>query len=387
MRKLAVLLALGASMGLMAQEGQKWGVVHGVFDSFDGTSDMDVRVGGGLGAGMWFDNYVGADVRGIYMPTKSQGKSAGSHESKEIHGLFSLMFNLRPGAENIYPYIAVGLGATRTGRGNVADVPSYTGKLETALNWHGGVGVMGRVTENIMVQGDVKIMRVDLPNPVDRNELLVSVGVGYTWGGRKATPVTVSTPAPTPVPEPVVAPAPAPAPVPEPVVVAPAPAPAPVVVAPAPAPEPIKIVLDEATLHFKNGKSDLSPKAVEAIQRVANSLKSYKGDYTLKVSGHTSSVGSVAMNKALSKRRADAVAKILVDSGVPAAAVSTEGCGPEEPIADNTTKAGQAKNRRVEIDVNLKGAKAEVREHVVGLEEATAAPAKPAPKAKAKAKK
>jgi len=176
-----------------------------------------------------------------------------------------------------------------------------------------------------------------------------------------------------------------PAPAPEPVVVpAPAPVPEPVVVKPAPAPEPIKIVLDEAVLHFKNGKSQLSPEAVEAIKHVATSIKAYSGDYTLVVSGHTSSVGSLAMNKALSKRRADAVAKILVDSGVKASAVTTEGYGPEKPLADNATAAGQNKNRRVEIDVNLQGAKAEIRKHEVDLEEGAAA--KPAPKAKAKAK-
>lgn len=373
MRKLAVLLTLGASLGLMAQEGQKWGVAHVVGDRFDNTSDLKNRIGGGLGAGMWTDNLIGLDLRGIYMPQKSE---AGT-KSKEIHALVSVMFNLRPGADNWYPYIAVGPGITRAGRG--VDSSSYTGKLETVFNYHGGVGLMGRITENLLVQGDVKLMRVDLPNPVDRNELLASLGVGYTWGGRKATPVTVS--APTPAPEPVVVPAPAPEPVVVPAPV-PEPVPEPVVVKPAPAPEPIKIVLDEATLHFKNGKSDLSPKAVEAIQRVATSIKSYSGDYTIVVGGHTSSVGSLAMNKALSKRRADAVAKVLVDSGVKASAVSTEGYGPDKPIADNATVVGQNKNRRVEIDVNLLGAKAEVREHVVGLEEAPAA----APKAKVKAK-
>jgi hypothetical protein len=71
--------------------------------------------------------------------------------------------------------------------------------------------------------------------------------------------------------------------------------------------------------------------------------------------------GSVAYNKALSKRRADAVAKVLVDSGVPASAIQTEGIGPDKPIADNKTAAGQAKNRRVGIDVDLKGIKAEKR--------------------------
>jgi OOP family OmpA-OmpF porin len=128
--------------------------------------------------------------------------------------------------------------------------------------------------------------------------------------------------------------------------------------APPPRPEPAplaKIVLDEAVLHFANGKDDLPPEGSEAIRKVAASLKRYKGEYHLVVTGYTSSVGSAAFNKALSKRRADAVARVLVDAGLSEAAIKTEGLGPEQPLADNKTKAGQARNRRVEIDVKASG--------------------------------
>jgi hypothetical protein len=77
------------------------------------------------------------------------------------------------------------------------------------------------------------------------------------------------------------------------------------------------------------------------------------------------------------------VAKILVDSGIPASKVTTVGVGPDKPIADNATKDGQAKNRRVEIDVQVKDGKAEVRKTETGTVDAgTPAPA-PAPKKKA----
>ena len=66
-------------------------------------------------------------------------------------------------------------------------------------------------------------------------------------------------------------------------------------------------------------------------------------------------------DRSLGKRRADAVAKILVEEGLPAASVQTKGVGPDQPIADNKTKAGQAKNRRVEIDVKVQGQEVEVR--------------------------
>jgi outer membrane protein OmpA-like peptidoglycan-associated protein len=141
-------------------------------------------------------------------------------------------------------------------------------------------------------------------------------------------------------------------------------------------------VLDEAVLHFANNKAELGADATAAIQKVAEGLKAYPGAYSLEVSGHTSSLGGKALNKALAKRRADAVAKVLVDSGIPASKVTTVGVGPDKPIADNATKEGQAKNRRVEIDVKVSDGKAEVRKTETGIVDAgAAAPKKPAKKA------
>lgn len=186
---------------------------------------------------------------------------------------------------------------------------------------------------------------------------------------------------PEPKPEPKVepvAPPPPPPPAPEPPKEVAKPVP------PPPPPPPAKIVLDEAVLHFANGKAELGPDATAAIQKVAEGLKAYPGDYKLEVSGHTSSVGGKALNKALAKRRADAVAKVLVDSGIPAAKVTTVGVGPDKPIADNATKEGQAKNRRVEIDVQVKDGKAEVRKTETGVVDAGATAPAPAPKKPAK---
>lgn len=125
-------------------------------------------------------------------------------------------------------------------------------------------------------------------------------------------------------------------------------------------------------LHFANGKADLSPEGTEAVQKVAESLKGFKGDYTLVVSGHTSSQGGAAFNKALSLRRAQAVAKVLVDSGLPAGSVQAVGVGPDQPIADNKTVEGQAKNRRVEIDVKVKGTEVEKRTISTDVQESPA---------------
>ena len=67
--------------------------------------------------------------------------------------------------------------------------------------------------------------------------------------------------------------------------------------------------------------------------------------------GHTDSVGSDAYNQKLSVRRAEAVKAYLVNKGVDKARVYTEGKGESQPVADNKTKEGRAKNRRVEIEV------------------------------------
>jgi OOP family OmpA-OmpF porin len=67
--------------------------------------------------------------------------------------------------------------------------------------------------------------------------------------------------------------------------------------------------------------------------------------------GHTDSIGTVAYNQRLSVRRAEAVKAFLVSKGIERNRVYTEGKGKSQPVADNKTKEGRAKNRRVEIEV------------------------------------
>lgn len=67
--------------------------------------------------------------------------------------------------------------------------------------------------------------------------------------------------------------------------------------------------------------------------------------------GHTDSVGSEVYNQKLSVKRAEAVKAYLVSKGIEKNRVYTEGKGEKQPVADNKTKEGQAKNRRVEIEV------------------------------------
>jgi OOP family OmpA-OmpF porin len=67
--------------------------------------------------------------------------------------------------------------------------------------------------------------------------------------------------------------------------------------------------------------------------------------------GHTDSVGTDAYNQKLSVRRADAVKKYLVSKGIADNRIQIEGKGESQPVADNKTDDGRAKNRRVQIEV------------------------------------
>ncbi|MFN7957720.1 MAG: OmpA family protein [Holophagaceae bacterium] len=377
MKKALLLWLAGTALTLSAQQGTAWVAGHVGQTMFDKDKnfplhfDLKDQFHYGLGVGHWYTDRWGLDLRALRHDLEAD-KIPGAPSSEETHLLLSGLFNFRPGAANWYPYLAAGLGGTNVGKDY-----SPSGKDTTRFNYHAGLGLMGKPAENFLLDLSAKAVSVELPK--SRMEYLVTLGLGYTWGGhRKAAPAPAPAPAlrPEPKPEPV-APPPPPPPAPEPPKEVAKPVPP-----PPPPPPPAKIVLDEAVLHFANNKAELGPDATAAIQKVADGLKAYPGAYTLEVSGHTSSLGGKALNKALAKRRADAVAKVLVDSGIPASKLTTVGVGPDKPIADNATKEGQAKNRRVEIDVKVGDGKAEIRKTETGIVDAGAsAPKKPAKKA------
>ena len=84
------------------------------------------------------------------------------------------------------------------------------------------------------------------------------------------------------------------------------------------------------------------------IRSIAANLVSYPNS-RIQVLGHTDNTGTAAYNFDLSQRRAVAVADILIGAGVPSSRLSAVGIGEDRPIASNTTVAGRAQNRRVEI--------------------------------------
>ena len=107
-----------------------------------------------------------------------------------------------------------------------------------------------------------------------------------------------------------------------------------------------------APLLFSFDSDVVSAGARDTLTRVGRELRELGIDRAL-VRGHTDTVGGNDYNLALSKRRADAVAKVLVDAGYPLQQIDAKGLGSSVPIAENATAEGRSKNRRVVIIVQL----------------------------------
>lgn len=177
------------------------------------------------------------------------------------------------------------------------------------------------------------------------------------WRDASWTPATAAAscdgaPAPVAAPKPAPAPAPAPVAAPAPVVVAPPPAP--VAPPPPPPPAPPKVVSEKVSFAgdglFSTGAAELSPAFKKDLDGLAQQTKGMNLEVII-VTGHTDSQGAAATNQRLSLRRADAVKEYLVSKGIERNRIYTEGKGSKEPVADNKTKDGRAKNRRVEVEV------------------------------------
>jgi outer membrane protein OmpA-like peptidoglycan-associated protein len=99
---------------------------------------------------------------------------------------------------------------------------------------------------------------------------------------------------------------------------------------------------------FETGRSALRPDSYTILDMVATSLIN-NPDIDVEISGHTDNTGSAATNLRLSQARADAVRAYLATKGVVPGRMVAKGYGPEQPVAPNTTPAGRAQNRRVEL--------------------------------------
>lgn len=107
-------------------------------------------------------------------------------------------------------------------------------------------------------------------------------------------------------------------------------------------------------ISFASGKSDIQARLKPILDQFAQGVNQ-QGSMEVKIVGHTDSTGSDAINNPLSMRRAESARDYLVSRGVAASRISTAGRGSREPIADNATEAGRARNRRIDIYLAERG--------------------------------
>lgn len=226
----------------------------------------------------------------------------------------------------------VGMHYTKTNTefsGNRLLGSTNTHASERKLNAKLGLGLEYKFSEALALRGEVERYRLNdaVGNRGDAD--LYSVSLVYKLG-RPAS----ATPAYQPAPEvaPVVA------------------MPAPLIEAkPAPVPVAEKVSFASEAL-FDFDQSTLKPQGKAALDQLLGQLTGMDLEVIVTV-GHTDAVGSDAYNQKLSQRRAEAVKAYLVAQGVETSRVYTEGKGETQPVADNTSAAGRAKNRRVTVEV------------------------------------
>lgn len=117
----------------------------------------------------------------------------------------------------------------------------------------------------------------------------------------------------------------------------------------------VREVLKEALegVQFRSGSDVLLASSYTKLDKVVSVMKD-NSSFKLRISGYTDNTGNEQANLALSQKRAHAAEKYLVDRGVAAGRVTAEGYGIANPIADNNTQEGRAKNRRVQFEIVFK---------------------------------
>ena len=115
----------------------------------------------------------------------------------------------------------------------------------------------------------------------------------------------------------------------------------------------LRVILPE-NVTFNTGSATIAGSFMPALREIARSMIAHPNS-TVRIVGHTDTVGSAAYNMRLSEERALAVAGVLIRDGVIANRITSSGSGFYAPVASNATAAGRAQNRRVEILITPTG--------------------------------
>jgi len=214
--------------------------------------------------------------------------------------------------------------------GNRLNAVTGPNPSERKLNAKAGLGLEYKLSEALALRGEIERYRVNdaVGNRGDVD--LLSVSLVYKLGRPAHSAPVYTPPAAEPAPPPAAQPMPPPPPK-------------------APEPTSEKVSFAAETL-FDFDKSAVKPAGKAALDDLLLKLKGMNTEVVVTV-GHTDSVGSNEYNQKLSLRRAEAVKAYLVSKGVEASRIYTEGKGETQPLADNATAEGRAKNRRVTVEV------------------------------------
>ena len=100
-------------------------------------------------------------------------------------------------------------------------------------------------------------------------------------------------------------------------------------------------------VNFASGSAQIAPDAEPTLKKVASILREQSKN--IRIIGHTDASGDAGANRSLSEARAAAVKGFLEQNGVPPQLLSAYGMGQDQPVADNDTEEGRARNRRIEF--------------------------------------
>ncbi|MGB5305611.1 MAG: OmpA family protein [Gammaproteobacteria bacterium] len=127
---------------------------------------------------------------------------------------------------------------------------------------------------------------------------------------------------------------------------------------PPPAPPPAMPVYETVTLSagalFDFNKDVIKPEGKQHLDDVARKIDKTAQVTNVKIIGHTDSVGPAEYNQQLSVRRATQVRDYLASKGIASSLMTVSGMGETSPVADNSTRAGRAQNRRVDVSIGVK---------------------------------
>ena len=373
--------ASAASAGPQTPEADfNWVLVQGVRVGNPSALGLKSVTGLGLAGGQWLTPNLGWEASLVRNQVEAPAVKWQSLE-EHLHGSF--LWDPLPDPGFWRPFLRLGAGVssgvyeaplaargTTPGLGLAAaqlatpNTPSTT----TRLSLMAGAGVQTLIGTHGFAALEARALNIQVTPNQGRTETQVLLGVGYHWGQPAASPVSSTidaTVAPLPPTRP-----PSEEPLPRhprhPVATRTPEPPAPPLPEASPNPDdrlrpsepeitstdlPVsrRIVLDETVLHFTNGGDRLAKEGERAVQEVAARLRRYRGKYRLDVVGHTSSTGTRGTNQRLSLKRAQAVARVLAASGIPASHIRSQGVGYDQPVASDKTARGQSRNRRVEI--------------------------------------